>query len=693
MSHHRPSFGTSFSANLLPSPSVVASPSPPPLAEHGQSTVISQSGIVKTLDPQLVINPNLSPTNSRTVTASPITIPSVDVHPGSYTSMPLLDSFPPPMMPSYTLDHLYSTDADSEHKTHPPPPHHPSTPSPLTAGSHPGPDLTVSFTPRAPVTADPHPSNPSTIASVASSSSPLDLIHPTHAHPSSSSSSTLEVPSSTSSSSIHRSNSLLHLRGTNKKLVLGMVGLPARGKCFGRGTRLRLHSGDVVNVEEVRGGEQLMGDDGQPRVVTPGSLTCGCDAMYRVVPQWRGGAAFEVNGDHILVLVNPCPPRKVLCEGEQRRRWRVQEYGLTTDNRMRLMTRSYHSEQAADAEVERRLQHWWPLEWEVSVVDFLAHPPQLRALTRMFTPPAVTFVNPALPKLESVLSTVLGATPTAAQVEWAAWFLGLWLTDTGVSSEGWLYDRISGSSHHRRTWKYLLQYHSLFGEAMTRAQRSVGGALVWVIQPSETGCTPSIARQLLCAYALLTNKHVPQAWLCDSIDVRRQILAGIVDGASRRLPNAGGCSLVCEVATGERAVVLGCKLLAASLGVKGGRVDAQTAIDPHTRLQRVQHRITFGADIAESTRPCTLKPPQRWETTWAGRCHSFTIRALARGEYFGFAVHGGVNRRFLLEDFTVTHNVRGRYHTRRVTTTRRAYQRTTNCFTPSLPLLSHLVVR
>ena len=26
-------------------------------------------------------------------------------------------------------------------------------------------------------------------------------------------------------------------------------------------------------------------------------------------------------------------------------------------------------------------------------------------------------------------------------------------------------------------------------------------------------------------------------------------------------------------------------------------------------------------------------------------------------EYFGFAVHGGHNRRFLLEDFTITHNV------------------------------------
>ena len=40
------------------------------------------------------------------------------------------------------------------------------------------------------------------------------------------------------------------------------------------------------------------------------------------------------------------------------------------------------------------------------------------------------------------------------------------------------------------------------------------------------------------------------------------------------------------------------------------------------------------------------------------RCYGFSITALPAGDYFGFAVQGGVNRRFLLEDYTITHNVR-----------------------------------
>ena len=39
------------------------------------------------------------------------------------------------------------------------------------------------------------------------------------------------------------------------------------------------------------------------------------------------------------------------------------------------------------------------------------------------------------------------------------------------------------------------------------------------------------------------------------------------------------------------------------------------------------------------------------------RCYGFTVTALPVGDYYGFAVHGGANRRFLLADFTITHNV------------------------------------
>ena len=90
-----------------------------------------------------------------------------------------------------------------------------------------------------------------------------------------------------------------------------LLGSPTgSGKCFARGTQLRLYNGDLIAVENIRGGEQLMGDDGTPRIVTPGSLTArgSRGVLYTVTPQWEGAEAFTVNGEHILVLSNSVRP-------------------------------------------------------------------------------------------------------------------------------------------------------------------------------------------------------------------------------------------------------------------------------------------------------------------------------------------------------------------------------------------------
>ena len=100
------------------------------------------------------------------------------------------------------------------------------------------------------------------------------------------------------------------LQAVNSNQLLVVIGETGSGKCFARGTRLRLFDGDTVAVESVAGGERLMGDDGLPRTVTPGSLTQGRDTLYRITPKWDGAEPFTVNGAHILVLVNNVRPSK-----------------------------------------------------------------------------------------------------------------------------------------------------------------------------------------------------------------------------------------------------------------------------------------------------------------------------------------------------------------------------------------------
>lgn len=60
-----------------------------------------------------------------------------------------------------------------------------------------------------------------------------------------------------------------------RKLVLVLVGLPARGKCWGANTRMLMYDGRTKAVQDIIAGDVLMGDDSTPRIVQPGSVHSG----------------------------------------------------------------------------------------------------------------------------------------------------------------------------------------------------------------------------------------------------------------------------------------------------------------------------------------------------------------------------------------------------------------------------------
>ena len=77
-----------------------------------------------------------------------------------------------------------------------------------------------------------------------------------------------------------------------------VAGRPSMGKCFGKGTRILMYSGEVKAVEEIQVGDLLMGDDSTPRRVL--SLARGREAMYWV--RQNKATDYRVNESHILSL-------------------------------------------------------------------------------------------------------------------------------------------------------------------------------------------------------------------------------------------------------------------------------------------------------------------------------------------------------------------------------------------------------
>lgn len=90
----------------------------------------------------------------------------------------------------------------------------------------------------------------------------------------------------------NESNMYNQKQGGSKLVVIGKPG------CFAPGTKVLMYNGDIKNVEDVRVGDVLMGDDSKPRNVLD---LCGDrEMMYKI--SLRNGGSVTVNENHILSL-------------------------------------------------------------------------------------------------------------------------------------------------------------------------------------------------------------------------------------------------------------------------------------------------------------------------------------------------------------------------------------------------------
>lgn len=87
--------------------------------------------------------------------------------------------------------------------------------------------------------------------------------------------------------------------GTPYNALLLYHGVGA-GKCHAYDTPILMQDGSVKMVQDVKLGDELMGDDSKPRRVL--SLARGEGKMYDVIPVSCGWDAYTVNSEHVLVL-------------------------------------------------------------------------------------------------------------------------------------------------------------------------------------------------------------------------------------------------------------------------------------------------------------------------------------------------------------------------------------------------------
>lgn len=344
------------------------------------------------------------------------------------------------------------------------------------------------------------------------------------------------------------------------------------GKCLTKGTKVKMYDGTTKNVEDIKVGDWLRGDDNFSRVVK--SLARGKDELYRVVPL-KYGEEWGCNSEHILVLYNT----------------RTKELGE--------FTMKDYLEKSSNSS---RFKHEWKL-----------------IRTAVEYPDRDQGISP--------------------------YFLGLWIGDGTWNSVS-----ITASEDEKEIIEYLYSYAKHSGSRIVKSKKKEENkSVTYYFRGYAHGTNPQLDE--FRSYGLLKSreKFIPKEYLiCESYK-RKLLLAGIIDSDGSKCEN--GCY---DISTKWEKLKDNIVELARSLGYGV----------TYSKLNIVAEKNNFGCS-GEYWRihisgahdiPCKVirKQSTRRKQSKSVLVSSFKVVPMGRGDYYGFEING--NRRFLLGDFTITHN-------------------------------------
>lgn len=377
-------------------------------------------------------------------------------------------------------------------------------------------------------------------------------------------------------------------------------GRAATGKCMSRDCLVMMGDGATKKVQDVGVGEVLMGDDGTPRRVL--ALARGVDEMYTLRPNRKGYEPLTVTGEHVLCL-KYTNQRCVT-------KWK---YGRAVSYFDAVELKGTAKKFAKDDELEAFLETIDRHQvFELTVDQYMAVPEYQKRFLVCYRVP-VDFQATEEPLFDP-------------------WVIGAWLGDgdtngTPVITNGDA-EVEDTACEVRHTAKFR---HDICGE--TRAFTAFESALR--------------------TYGLLRDKHIPHALKTGSRHTRMELLAGLLDTGGF-YDKRGYYEITQKNETLADDIVFVARSL--GFGVTKTLV-AKTRVHTGDRRAGQYYRLhIFGAGLedipmrVERKRvvPGTLKP-RKDALKWG-----FDIVPAGRQEYYGFQTDG--NERFVLGDFTVTHN-------------------------------------
>jgi elongation factor 1-alpha len=408
---------------------------------------------------------------------------------------------------------------------------------------------------------------------------------------------------------------------TKQHLSVVVSGHIDAGKCFQQGTLIKTPNGKDVKVEDLNVGDTVMGDDSTPRTIQ--SITSGIGEMYNVI-QKSYGNTYCVNGNHILTLkVTGC--KNFIYDNSRDRyriRWMTKE-GLkeTSFSRSKFGENYINKAQEFLNEIQQSDEYLKKGDViDINIQDFMKLNKSSQQMLKGFA---------------------VGVEYNSKEVTLDPYLLGVWLGD-GFSSASNISNGDEEVINYIKKWaddnEMIVTNTKEYSYAITSGT-AFGG-------PGRNKLTNELRK-----YNVWQNKHIPDDYKYNSRLTRLTILAGLLDTDGYLHNNCY------EITQKNKKLAYDIVELSKSLGF---RTTYNTCMKSCTNSPKENHsdeyvRIFISGDGLDDI-PCIVnrKKAQKRQTVKDALSSGILIDPVGMDKYYGFELDG--NGRFLLSDFTVTHN-------------------------------------
>ena len=449
-----------------------------------------------------------------------------------------------------------------------------------------------------------------------------------------------------------------------EKIIGGQNGLG--GKCVSADTLIPMYNGKIKYAKDIEIGDLIIGDDGKSRTVL--HKISGSSKMYEISQTM--GENYTVNEDHILTL--HMPDHKVIYW--KKHGWNILWWNRDTNNISAKFYKAYpdsiRCEECGIDLCGKMKRHYLRKHPEKVVPKVDRKSPtktpdmndervknafdEITEFAKSISDDNVIDISiKDYIKLNKTTQNRLAGVRGSCvdwsyrEIELDPYILGLWLGDGVHHGYSYVCDGENDSE--------IIEYFNTWCEK-NDAQLKKTSKYTYGISSLEhfkkKGYAP--LRKLLKKYDLIKNKHIPNDYIVNSRDVRLKVLAGLIDTDGTVMRD--GTRITISQGVCHEKLVYNITHLVRSLGF---RCTLRKEKVYYTHKDEKKESMAYKINISGNTDEIpTLLPRKKCKNTKSintdGSCGKISIKDIGVGEYIGLEIDG--NQRFVINDFTVTHN-------------------------------------